>query len=76
MTANEIRDFIFKNYYKRIGFSKENSYYSMKHKKKDLQLFPIKLTEKIPDPRNAREHYQLFMRKKNTKSTKQSKIIS
>ena len=29
MSVNEIRDFIFKNYYKRIGFSKENSCYSM-----------------------------------------------
>ena len=26
MTINEIRDFIFESYYKRIGFSKENSY--------------------------------------------------
>ena len=28
------RDFIFENYYKRIGFSKENGYYSMKRLKK------------------------------------------
>ena len=34
MSVNEIRDFIFENYYKRIGFSKENCYYSMKHLKK------------------------------------------
>ena len=34
LSVNEIRDFIRKNYYKRIGFSKENSYYSMKHLKK------------------------------------------
>ena len=33
MTVNEIRDFIFENYYKRIGFSTESSYYSMKHLK-------------------------------------------
>ena len=26
MSVNEIRDFIFENYYKRIGFSEENSY--------------------------------------------------
>ena len=25
-------------------------------RKKDLQLFPIKLTEKIPDPCNAKQH--------------------
>ena len=26
----------------------------MKHQKKDLQMFATKLTEKIPDPRNAK----------------------
>ena len=42
MSVNEIRDFIFENHYKRIGFSKENSYYSVKHfKKKDLLLLLI-----------------------------------
>ena len=29
MSVNEIRDFIFEDYYRQIGFSKENSYYSM-----------------------------------------------
>ena len=69
MIVNEIRDFIiFGNYYKRIGFSKENSYYSMKRlKRKDLLLISTKLTEKIPNPRNAKEHYQSFIRNKNTK---------
>ena len=28
--VNEIRDFIFENYYKRIGFSKKSRFYSMK----------------------------------------------
>ena len=47
MSANEHRDFIFENYYKRIGFSKENSYYSIKHQKeKDLQFFATKLRKK------------------------------
>ena len=33
----EIKDLIFENYYKRVGFSKENSYYySMKHLKKKI----------------------------------------
>ena len=65
MSVNEIKDFIFENYYKRIGFSKENSYYSIKHLlKKDLLLLANKLIEKIPDPRNAKEHYQLCIRKK------------
>ena len=26
MSVNEIRDFMFENYYKQIGFSKKNSY--------------------------------------------------
>ena len=40
MLINEIRDFIFENYYKKIVFSKENIYYSMQRlkKKKDLLL--------------------------------------
>ena len=45
MTVNEIKDFIYENYCKRIGFSKENCYYLMKQqKKKDLHLFVTKLT--------------------------------
>ena len=63
----------FGNYYKRIGFVKERSYYSMGYlKKKDLLLLAIKLMKKIPDPCNAKEHYQSFTRKKNKKSVKQS----
>ena len=59
MSINEIRDFIFENYYKQIGFSKESSYYSMKRlHKKYLLLLASKLIEKVPGPRNAKEHYQ------------------
>ena len=50
MTVNELRGFIFENYNKRIGFARENSYYSMHQKKQDLQLFATKLTEKICFP--------------------------
>ena len=60
MSINEIKDFIFKNYYKRIGFSKENSYYSMNGlKEKYLFLLANKLLEKIPDPHNAKERNHL-----------------
>ena len=38
-------------------------------------MFATKLTEKIPDPCNAKEYYQSFIRKKSTKSIKQSKTI-
>ena len=59
MFVNEIRDFIFENYYKQIGFSKENSYYSMKRlKQKELLLVANKLIEKVPDPHNTKKHYQ------------------
>ena len=44
--------------------------------KKNQQLFATKLTEKIPDPRNAKKHYQSFLGKENTKSVKQSKIMT
>ena len=44
-------------------------------KKKDLLLLANKLIEKVLDPRNAKEHYGLFLRKKNRKSVKQSEII-
>ena len=50
MSANDSRDFIFENYYKRIGFSKKDSYHSLKRSnKKDLLLFANKLIEKVPD---------------------------
>ena len=29
----------------------------MKHQKKDLDFFVTKLTEKMPNPRNAKKHY-------------------
>ena len=72
MLINEIKDFIFKNYYKQIGFSKIISYNSLKRlNKKDLLLHANKLMKNIPDPRNAKEHYQLFTIKQNRKSVRQ-----
>ena len=47
----------------------------MKHlKRKDLLLLGNKLIGKIPDPCNAKES-QSFLREKNRKSVKQSKMI-
>ena len=58
-------------------FPKESSYYSMKRlKRKDLFLLANKLIDKVPDPGNATEHYESFLRKKNRKSVKQSEIIT
>ena len=39
-------------------------------------LLANKLIEKIPDPCNAKEHYQSFIIKKNKKSVKRSEITT
>ena len=44
--------------------------------KKDLFLLASRLKEKVNDPRNAKEHHESFLRKKNKKSVKQSQIIT
>ena len=47
MSVNELRDFIFQNYYKRTGFAKERSFFSIKClKKKIFLLLSTKLVEK------------------------------
>ena len=66
MSVNEIRDVIFENFYKQVGVSKEDCYYSIKRlKKKELLLLGHKLIGKILDPHNTKEHYQSFT---NTRS--------
>ena len=60
MTVKESKEFIFENYYRRIGFNIEKSYYSMIYqKKKYLLLLGTKLT-KIPDTNDAKEYYKSF----------------
>ena len=57
MSVNEIKDFNFENYYKRIGFSTKITYNSMKRlNKKDLLLIANKLIKNVPDPYNAEEY--------------------
>ena len=76
MSVNEIKDFIFDNYYKRIRFSNENSYYSMKRlKKKDLLLLANKLIEYLilTILRNTTNH---LLEKNPHKISEQSKIIT
>ena len=49
----------------------------MKHlTKKYLLSLANKLIRNIPDPRDAKEHYQSFIIQKNRKSIKKSKIIT
>ena len=77
INANEMRDLIYENYYKSIVYSKEESYCSLKLLKKErLLLLANKLIKNIPDLRNAKKHYESFLRKKNRKSVKQLEIIS
>ena len=74
MTIKELKNFYI-YYYRQVWFSKENSYYSRKWKKKDLLLLAIKLIERIPDATNAKQNYQLIWREKtNTKLVRRSKI--
>ena len=39
-------------------------------------LLASKLIERVPDPRNAKEHYESLFRKKNRKLVKQLEIIT
>ena len=65
MNANEIRDFIYGNYYKRIVFSKKESYCSLKRLKKERLLsLENKLIKNVADPRNAKEHYESFLERR------------
>ena len=68
ISINKIKGFIFENYYKQIGFSKKISYNSIKGLNKNaLLLLANKLIKNVLDPRNAKEHYQSFIMKKNRK---------
>ena len=75
ISITEIKYFIFENYYKRIGFSKESSYYSLK--RLNIKRFVAarnKLMKNIPDPQHssalAEEHNKLFIIKEIRKSVK------
>ena len=53
------QNFILEKNCRQIQFTKEKSYYSMKHRKeKDLLLPVTKLIEKTPDASNNKEYYQ------------------
>ena len=80
MIGKELKDFIFEKYYRQLGFTKENSYYSIKHwKEKDLLLLGVKLIKKITDASNAKDYCKSFLKNKNQKlvnqKTKKTKKI-
>ena len=77
IAVNEFRDFFFGNhYYKWIRFSKRNNYHSLKYLEKNLQFFVTKLTGNLPDPSTNKEYYNSYLKRKNKKAVKQSKIIT
>ena len=45
-------------------------------KRKDLLLFAHNLIGEVPNFRNAKQHYESYLRKQNRKSVKQSVIIT
>ena len=57
-SVNEIRDFIFENYYKKFGFLKKTVVILWNALKKDLLSIPNKSMQKIPDSCNVKENYQ------------------
>ena len=61
-----------------LDLLKKKCYYSVKSLKNKIFVVAFNLInkKKISDPRDAKEHYQSFIRKKITNLAKQSKIIS
>ena len=55
---------IYENYHRWIRFFQENSFYAMKHQKKDLLLLATKLTDKIHNATNAKQNHQPYLKKK------------
>ena len=75
MTVEELRDY--EKYYSQIGFTKENSHYSLKYQKKRFTIILNQTNWKIPDPsKTKRILWILLKQKKNRKIIKQSQIIS
>ena len=73
---NEIRDLSLKIIINDLHVLKKTVIIQWNTYKKELLLLSNKLIGKIPDPRNAKEHYQSFLKKKSRKSVKQSEIIT
>ena len=59
ISVNEIRDFVFENYYKQIRFSKKTVIiqWNISNRCKDILLFVYKLKEKLSGPCKTKECY-------------------
>ena len=69
MTVFKLRDFIFENCYKPIGFASEYSYCSMKHQKKSIYNCLQQNQQKIADPSNAKEYYNSYLKREKISKT-------
>ena len=58
ITIKELKDFTYESYYRRMGFLKENSYYSIKYQKKKVLLLATKIIENLSDATNAKQYDQ------------------
>ena len=77
MKIKEVKKYLFQKYYRRIGFPRKKGYYSMKHQQKnELLLLATKLIEKILNAFNTKQYHQSYLKRKNTKLEKQSKIVT
>ena len=67
---------MFKTYYKKLGFTKKDSYYSMSKAKKYLVLFTTNVMKQIPDPTKAKEYFKLLLKFKGKQVHKTSNNIN
>ena len=65
-----------KNITNELGLLKKDVIVQRNAWKKDLLLLANNLNEKLLDSCNAKEHCESFIRKKTTKSVKQSELIT
>ena len=61
-----------------LNFLKKTNIIQWKIRRKQINycLLTTKLIEKIPDAANSKQYYQTYLKNKNKKSVKQSKIIT
>ena len=74
MTVTELRDFIFENYYKQIGFARANSFYSILIKRKKIYNCLNLNLEKYQMLVIIKEYYNSYLKRKNMKLVKRWKI--
>ena len=71
MSVKDLKEFIFENYYKNIGFTKEDSYDSLKKQNNIyiyiyiyiyISVFAPKLIQKLVSSSKTKEYYESFLK--------------